>query len=55
MVNQVQCLIGVMVALALLVGPVQVFGADANFAGDGEFTDPMLRFRDFGWTSAGSI
>jgi hypothetical protein len=25
---------------ALLVAPVEVFGAGNNFAGDGEFTDP---------------
>jgi hypothetical protein len=38
-----------MVALAVLIGQVQAFGADANFAGDGEFTDPMQRFlRDLG-------
>lgn len=41
--------------LALLLAPVQVFGADANVAQDGEFTDPMLWLRDFGWTSPGQF
>lgn len=37
--KQVQYVSGAIVALAILMGQVQVFGADANYVGHGEFTD----------------
>ena len=37
--KQVQYVSGAIVALAILMGQGQVFGADANYVGHGEFTD----------------